>query len=231
MNTAPPSPRAILFDWDHTLVDNWAAILEALNTTLGAMGQRTWTTAETRVRVRKSLRDSFPEMFGTRWREAKDIFYATFAARHLETLRPLPGAADMLAAFHEAGLYLGVVSNKTGEYLRREADHLGWDRYFAKLVGATDAEEDKPAAAPVEMALEGSAIACGPEVWFVGDGAIDMECAHNAGCTPVLLGGDQWKQDEFGPDEEPRLRVGSCMELAELVRNLYPDLSVVRHSS
>ena len=173
MNTAPPSPRAILFDWDHTLVDNWTAILEALNTTLGAMGQRTWTTAEARVRVRKSLRDSFPEMFGTRWLEAKDTFYATFAARHLETLQPLPGAADMLAAFHEAGLYLGVVSNKTGEYLRREADHLGWDRYFAKLVGATDAEEDKPAAAAVEMALEGSAIACGPEVWFVGDGAID----------------------------------------------------------
>lgn len=220
MNTPPPSPRAILFDWDQTLVDNWAAILEALNTTLGAMGQRSWTAEEARDRVRKSLRDSFPEMFGARWPEAKDIFYATFAQRHLETLEPLPGAADMLAAFHEAGIYLGVVSNKTSEYLRREADHLGWDRYFAKLVGATDAEEDKPAVAPVEMALEGSAIACGPEVWFVGDGAIDMECAHNAGCYPVLFGEDEGKREEFGPDEEPRLRVGSCMELAELVRNL-----------
>ena len=220
MNTPPPSPRAILFDWDQTLVDNWAAILEALNTTLGAMGQRSWTAEEARDRVRKSLRDSFPEMFGARWPEAKDIFYATFAQRHLETLEPLPGSADMLAAFHEAGIYLGVVSNKTSEYLRREADHLGWDRYFAKLVGATDAEEDKPAVAPVEMALEGSAIACGPEVWFVGDGAIDMECAHNAGCYPVLFGEDEGKREEFGPDEEPRLRVGSCMELAELVRNL-----------
>ena len=227
MNTPPPSPRAILFDWDHTLVDNWAAILEALNTTLGAMDQRTWTAEEARVRVRKSLRDSFPEMFGSRWREAKDIFYATFAERHLETLQPLPGAADMLAAFDQAGLYLGVVSNKTGEYLRREAAHLGWDSYFAKLVGATDAEEDKPAAAPVEMALEGSDIARGPEVWFVGDGAIDMECAHNAGCYPVLLGGDPLNRDEFGPGEEPGLRVGSCTELAELVRNLYPDRSVV----
>lgn len=220
MNTPPPIPRAILFDWDLTLVDNWAAILEALNTTLTAMGQRPWTAEEARIGVRKSLRDSFPDMFGSRWREARDIFYATFAARHLETLEPMPGAADMLAAFHASGLYLGVVSNKTGEYLRREADHLGWERYFAKLVGAMDAKEDKPAVAPVEMALEGSAIARGPEVWFVGDGAIDMECAHNAGCYPVLFGEEQGKGDEFGPGEEPGLRVGSCMELAEFVRNL-----------
>jgi phosphoglycolate phosphatase len=226
VNGPPPRPRAILFDWDLTLVDNWAAILEALNTTLGAMGQGRWTAEEARERVRMSLRDSFPEMFGTRWPEAKDIFYATFAERHLKTLEPLPGAADMLAAFHQAGLYLGVVSNKTGQYLRREADHLGWDGYFAKLVGAMDAEEDKPAVAPVEMALEGSAIKRGPDVWFVGDGAIDMECAHNAGCYPVLFGEDQRKGENFGPGEEPGLRVGSCMELAELVGNLYPDLVV-----
>src|SRR4029079_2421978 len=36
-------PRAVLFDWDNTLVDNWATITEAFNATLTAMGHRPWT--------------------------------------------------------------------------------------------------------------------------------------------------------------------------------------------
>ena len=46
---------------------------------------------------------------------------------------------------------------------------------------------DKPAVAPVEMALAGSGVARGPDVWFVGDTDIDMTCAVNAGCYTVLL--------------------------------------------
>jgi phosphoglycolate phosphatase-like HAD superfamily hydrolase len=37
------------------------------------------------------------------------------------------------------------------------------------------------------MALDGSGIETGNDVWFVGDGAIDVECAINSGLTPVLL--------------------------------------------
>jgi len=74
--TLPP-PRAILFDWDNTLVDAWGTIQLALNATLTAMGFPAWTMEETRLKVRASLRDSFPRMFGDRWLEARDIFYST----------------------------------------------------------------------------------------------------------------------------------------------------------
>ncbi|MEE9251635.1 MAG: HAD family hydrolase [Alphaproteobacteria bacterium] len=217
----PPRPRAILFDWDNTLVDNWLAIHAALNAALAAMGRRTWSFEEARGRVRRSLRDSFPEMFGERWKEAGEIFYARFAAVHLETLKPLPGSAEMVAFLAETGVYLGVVSNKTGEYLRREAAHLGWDTHFARLVGATDAAEDKPAVAAVELALAGSGIERGAEVWFVGDGAIDMECAHNAGCSPVLLSRSAGRAEEIPSSHGPIWRVEDCMELVDLVRDLY----------
>src|SRR3546814_15590471 len=79
------------------------------------------------------------------------------------------------------------ICNKSGSYLRREAAHLGWDRYFHRIVGATDAPRDKPAPDPVYMALEGTGIAAGPDVWFVGDSAVDLACAHAAGCTAVLV--------------------------------------------
>ncbi len=181
-------PRAILFDWDNTLVDNWPAIREAYNATLAAFGHAPWTLDETKLRMRRSLRDSFPELFGARWEEARTIFYRIFEARHLEALQAMPGAEAALAAFAAAEIYLGVVSNKSGRILRKEAAHLGWSAHFGRLVGATDAAKDKPAIEPVLMALEASGIAVGNEVWFVGDAAVDMECAHRAGCVPVLVG-------------------------------------------
>ncbi|HEV2302857.1 MAG TPA: HAD hydrolase-like protein [Stellaceae bacterium] len=182
-------PRAILFDWDNTLVDSWATIHEALNTAMAAMGKPLWSLAETRERVRLSLRQSFPIYFGEQWEKARQIYLAAFRAIHLERLMALPGREAMLRALAGEGIYLGVVSNKTGAVLRREAEAIGWMPLFGAVVGAGDAALDKPDAAPVILALEPSGVAADDGVWLVGDTAIDMQCATASGCLPVLLGG------------------------------------------
>lgn len=212
-------PRAILFDWDNTLIDTWAVIHDALGTTLVAMGQAPWTLDETKTRVRASLRDSFPVLFGTRWEEAERIFSEAYAATHLSRLTPMPGAAAMLDALLGHGLYLGVVSNKMGPFLRCEADRLGWSPRFGRLVGAGDSPRDKPATDPVDLALIGTDIARGEDVWFVGDTDIDIDCAFNAGCTPILLRTTAPMKDEFGPGRLVRW-VADCAGFADLVRQL-----------
>jgi phosphoglycolate phosphatase len=144
--------------------------------------------AETRERVRLSLREAFPPLFGERWEEAREIYLGRFRAIHLDRLTPLPGRDKMLRALAEREVFLGVVSNKTGELLRREVAQLGWSGFFGSIVGAGDAPVDKPASEPVHLALLPSGVPAGAEVWFVGDTAIDMECARNSGCVAVLLG-------------------------------------------
>jgi phosphoglycolate phosphatase len=217
--TAVARPRAVIFDWDNTLIDSWGTIRQSLNATLVAMGHEPWTMEETRERVRLSLRDSFPRLFGDRWEEARRIYVDTFVSVHLERLEPLPDAEAMLAGLSAAGLHLGVVSNKTGRILRREAEHLGWSRYFGRLVGATDATADKPDPAPVAMALADSGIVPGEEVWFVGDTALDMQCALSAGCTPILLHAEASDEPEF-TEYPPRLRFGDCRTLFRYLKDL-----------
>ncbi|MBL8659432.1 MAG: HAD hydrolase-like protein [Rhodospirillales bacterium] len=212
-------PLAILFDWDNTLIDSWAAIEDAQNYTLAYFGLKPWTSEQVRERVRGSMRDTFPEMFGQRWREAGEVFYARFTEHHLETLRPVSGAEEMLATLQKDGVYLAVVSNKKGDYLRAEAARLGWGHYFAALVGAFDAAKDKPATDPVELALAGSGIASGPRVWFAGDTDIDLECACNAGCVPVLVRATAPGPDEFS-HHPPAVYVADCISLLKVVRNL-----------
>ncbi|MBL8710300.1 MAG: HAD family hydrolase [Rhodospirillaceae bacterium] len=179
-------PTTLLFDWDNTLVDSWSVLHATMNETLAAMGQPIWSRQEAEARIRTSMRDSFPILFGERWPEAEQVFYTSYERQHLAALKPLAGADDLLS-WAAPQFYLAVVSNKRGRFLRAEAAALGWDRYFQALAGAGDSARDKPAPEHVAAALDPGQLAAGPHVWFVGDTDIDLVCAHNTGCIPVLV--------------------------------------------
>ena len=181
----PGSPRAILFDWDNTLVDTWATIHDALNFLMRAMDRAEWSLAETRERVRLSLREAFPLYFGERWEEARDIYLARFRAIHLERLTPLPGRESMLRNLAGQGIYLGVVSNKTGDLLRREVTRLGWTNLFGSIIGAGDASLDKPACEPVHLALAASGVPARQLVSHLIDDAIVRSHANSL-CPPQI---------------------------------------------
>jgi phosphoglycolate phosphatase len=209
-------PSALIFDWDNTLVDSWGTIHAALNIMFAQMGHEPWTLAETRLKVRKSLRDAFPAMFGDRWEEARTLYLDAFEALHIERLSPLPDASALIESIATKGHYLAIVSNKTGRLLRREVAALGWERHFGKVIGAGDAVRDKPDRAPIDLALDGSGIEAGPRVWFVGDTGIDMACALNAGCVPILVHGPEdglLEDDEFA-HATPARHFRDCMALA-----------------
>jgi phosphoglycolate phosphatase len=180
------APRVLLYDWDNTLVDGWAGITGALNAVFTAFAMPEWSVADTRARVRVSLRDSFPVMFGDEWERARDIFYAALEEQHLKHVRPMLGAADALAV--GAAWPQGVVSNKAGRYLRAEVVHLGWSGHFGAVVGAGDAAADKPDPAPILLALDRLGHRADHSVWYLGDTALDMATARAAGVTAVLIG-------------------------------------------
>lgn len=190
-------PRAILFDWDNTIVDTWPLIHAALNMTLRHMEHPEWSYDRVRGEVKKSMRDSFPDMFGERWKEAASFYQTSYRNIHLEALQPLPGALDMLKSIPRNDVFIGIVSNKMGTTLRKEVAHLGWDSVVDVAIGSSDAARDKPHAEPVLLALKESGIAPAADVWFIGDTGIDLECAKNTGCTPVLYGDFQPENGQF----------------------------------
>jgi phosphoglycolate phosphatase len=212
-------PRALVFDWDNTLVDTWGVIHDALNTTLEAFGHTPWTLDEARQRVRKSVRDRFPELFGDKWEDAAELFYRRYGEIHMSKLEAADGAAEMLEAFAGQGFYMAVVSNKRGDILRAEAEHLGWTRFFQMIVGATDAVRDKPAPYPIEMALAPAGYRPGRDVWYIGDADIDLDCAHRAGCVPVLVRRAAPGSAEFEA-YPPAFHFVDCMALCKFMDNL-----------
>lgn len=182
-----PTPRAVIFDWDDTIINSWGPTLKALNKALTEMGEKPWTDEEARAKAGASAKDLFKQLFGERWQEADKIFFDYLRALFREHLPIYPDVEPILKLLKEREVYMAVVSNKRGPLLREEAKEAGFDKYFGRVIGAGDAEKDKPDSAPVRMALEGSGIAPGEHVWFIGDSHADMRCAANAGCTALLV--------------------------------------------
>jgi len=181
-------PQAVIFDWDNTLVDSWPTIHTALNKTFEEWNMPTWTLEEAQQRVRHSMKDSFPELFGDDWKKAGERYRMNYMKHHIDNLTPLAQAEDLVKLLKESGVYVGVVSNKLGVILRREVEELGWVPYFGHIFGSGDVHEDKPSALPVHTILKEVNIEPDKDVWFVGDSIVDLECARAAGVQPVFFG-------------------------------------------
>ncbi len=191
-------PSAILFDWDNTLADTWPIIYQSLNRVFEHFDMPLWSFEEVKAGkngIHQSLRHSFPRLFGERWEEAKQVYYDAFLAVHLQAVKPLEGAKETLEMLKVQDVFVGVVSNKTGKHLRSEVKHLGWEDYFDVVVGALDAEDDKPSPAPIHFALKTANMEAGPKVWMVGDSTTDLEAALAAGALPHFFGDAEFPAD------------------------------------
>jgi phosphoglycolate phosphatase len=203
-------PIAVLFDWDNTLVDTWKTIFYAMNKTLVAFGLDAWKEDFALSNIQHSGREAFPKLFRDKAKEAQKFFYKMIKEEHLQGLNPMPGAEALLQVLREKGIPLGIVSNKNGDLLRKEASHLGWKSYFDVLVGAGDAFRDKPAAEPILLALQTLKIPASAEVWMVGDAPVDWDCAKAAGCQAIAIG------DRFEHSPSVFVSIENCCELKKI---------------
>jgi phosphoglycolate phosphatase len=212
-------PQAILFDFDNTLADTWPLIHQALSECFVAMGRVPWTLEQTKADIHRSMKDYFPSLFGGDWQEAQTIYRANYRRHRLVHLNPLPRAEELLQLLtgHD-DVYVALVSNKPGHSLREDVEHLQWERYFTKVIGSSDAEEDKPSVMPVVMALDGSGVELEDHIWFVGDSITDMECAHNAKLCPILYG-EIPRDSRIYTDFPPTLHIKDHHELIKILQN------------
>lgn len=191
-------PKAVIFDWDNTLVDSWPAIAEAINHVRHVMGYEPWSLEDVQKNGTRAARESFPQWFGDRWQEAYDIYYKGFdEIRRRRPLIFLNGAPELLTWLNVNNIPAFLVSNKLGTYLRIEVEKANWNDMFAGIAGAQDAVKDKPAREHVDHVLQDSGITAAPDVWFVGDSETDMLCGRNADCTPILIGKHWMRKTEY----------------------------------
>lgn len=180
-----PAMRAVVFDWDGTLVDTMPAIMRANVALLLEYGlpfdeslYRSAYAPDWRVMYRRlGIPEDALEDAGTRWLE----LYAAMG-----TLRPFPGVGRSLGRLADAGFALGIVTAGHRRIVEEQLERFGLARYLPVRVCGDDDVRAKPHPEPLLRVLDqlgaGSRAA---EAHYVGDAPDDMRMARAVGATGI----------------------------------------------
>jgi phosphoglycolate phosphatase len=204
-------PRAIIYDFDGTLVDSADDILLCLHQALQAQGLkappsmgRTWIGPpiaeildKSGIPMDTSIRDSVVSSF----RELYD--HSSMA-----NTKPYEGALNMLTRSKELGIRMFVATNKPIEPTRLLVRKWFSD-FFETLVCVDSMPGRRLSKTEMVTILLHSQDLDPSETWVVGDGTNDIEAAIRCGCLPVGVA--------FGyGDPSELLRAGASRILSSL---------------
>jgi phosphoglycolate phosphatase len=211
----PQKLKAVIFDFDGTLVDSYQAITASVNHVRAGHNLPPLSEPEVRRCVGRGpaylLKHTVP---GTNL----DQDLARYRAHHPSVLRSgtrlLPGVADTLRCLKKFGLHLAVCSNKPRDFTRELLCFLTLVALIEVVIGPEDAARIKPAPDMLLAALKQLKMTP-PEVLYVGDMVVDIETARAAGVAVWVIptGSDERSTLEAA---KPDRILGSIQELEAL---------------
>jgi HAD superfamily hydrolase (TIGR01509 family) len=178
--------RAVLFDWDGTLVDSAEATYRSFVSVFAHFGigfdrrrfAETYSPAWQRTYRAVGLAEQH-------WPDADQRWLAHYAG---ETNALLPGAREALEQLGSAGLTLGLVTSGDRQRVTGELDRLGLRHLFRVVVCGGDLPFKKPRPEPLLMALDRLALRP-EEIAYVGDSPEDVQMTRAAGGFAMAIPG------------------------------------------
>lgn len=179
----------IIFDLDGTLVDTIGLIVASYQHAFTTVLGHPWDEAEIKTWIGTSLINAMR----TAAPEQADAIYAAYTSwneAHTESMiANYPGVPELIADLVTAGARVGVATSKRDEPAMLALRLTGLDASVPLLVAHDDVRSHKPDPEPLMLALSklGGAVA---DAVYVGDAAVDVLAAHNAGmdCVGVTWG-------------------------------------------
>ncbi len=179
--------RAILFDLDGTLIDQFEAIHRAFARVFSQMGFPKPSYEKVKSSVGGASLSTMTKLIGAkRAQEAVEILRPVFEEEMLIGLKALPGSHEILSFCRQRGVKTAVLTNKHGPHARAACDHLHFSEWLAFTLGADDTAWKKPDPRLTVHALEklgGNT----HETLYVGDSPYDYETATQAGLKSILV--------------------------------------------
>lgn len=183
--------RAVLFDFDYTLIDATEGNLECLSFGLIAVGLPPASRRDALEATGLSLPELLRKFHGPGATAATlERFVEAFARRAdevmLDHIVVYPVVPSVLRQVHDLGFVLGIVSTKYRRRLEAVLQRQQLSSLFSVLVGGDDVEQHKPHPEGLERAARALGLpvqAC----LYVGDHVVDAEAASRCGMPFVAV--------------------------------------------
>jgi len=200
--------QGVLFDWDGTLIDSYAADSSAYLAMFREMGIP-WGLKELARHYSPNWYRVYraAKLPRARWDDADSAWRAQYA-KHSPRL--IAGARQVLVRLGRAH-HLGLVTSGDRDRVMQQLRTFRLTRLFGARVCSGDTPEKKPHPAPLRLALRQLRLEPSACV-YVGDSPEDLEMAKSAGVRAIAV---------LGPfPTEKRLRAARPEFLLESIREL-----------
>ena len=185
---APRRFRAIVFDWDGTLVDSTALIAGALRSACAAIGNPVPSETDARFVIGLGLADALAHVAPGLDAHEQRALLGHYRTHYLDGEAAIPlfdGAYAMLEELDAAGYLLGVATGKTRVGLDRAIAALG---LAGRFHATRCADEGFPKPHPDMLRVLMDRLAVQPaETLMIGDTTHDLDLARNAGAHAVAV--------------------------------------------
>ena len=214
--SASSSLRGVLFDWDGTLLNSYAADTAAYLAMFAEM-QIPWGLAELEEHYSPNWYNVYRAANLPRAKyDAADQVWREHYARHSPKL--LPGARrvlSQLARRHALGL---VTSGDRDRVHRQLREFRLWDRFAARVCSG-DTRLRKPHPAPLRLALRQMGLRPADTV-YVGDSPEDLQMARSAGVRAAIAILGPFPTEKRLRAAQPDLLLASITELPAALSQL-----------
>lgn len=208
MGVSNTLPRCVVFDLDGTLVDSGPDLTAATNHVLALAGRPPVTVEEVRDMVglgaRKLIERGLAHTGGGTPEQAESLlrpFLDYYAKNICVDTKPFPGVEQALTQLQEAGIAIGICTNKPEALSHALVEILGWNRFFPVTLGGDSLPFRKPDGRHILAVVE--RLGGDPaQTVMVGDSAVDVGAARSAGLPVVAVsfGFSTVPADELGAD-------------------------------
>ena len=180
------NPKAIIFDLDGTLIHSAPDLHTAINTMLEGL-KRAPICIDTVISfigdgVEKLVERSLNKSGGynSLLKQKALISFMAFYSQNMTTLtRPYPNVISALESFQNAGIPLGICTNKPTKPAQEICDRLDLTHFFNIINGAENGKAKKPNPTSLLGCIKKLGV-LEAQALYVGDSSIDFHTAINA---------------------------------------------------
>ncbi|RPR65426.1 HAD-IA family hydrolase [Pseudomonas aeruginosa] len=205
----------LVFDWDGTLVDSIARIVDSMK----AAARETALPERDDARIKGIIGLGLPEAIASLYPEVGDpalverfrcAYSEHYLAQEAQPSRLFPGVAEAMVHFREAGFRLAVATGKSRRGLDRVLAGHGWSDFF-DITRCADETASKPDPLMLHEILAHCRVEPGRAL-MIGDSPFDLEMARRAGMDSVAVAYGAQSLEQLRP-YAPRLEVEHFTEL------------------
>lgn len=196
--------KAVLFDFDGTIMDTNTIILESWEHTFQTVLGRSPSHEEIIATFGEPLETTMAKLFPDRdTPEMVEVYRSYQRNIYKDAIKMFPGTKEAILALKEKGYKVAIVTSRYWGSTRTGLYKFDISDLFDAVVSADDTTIHKPDPTPILLCLEKLGIGA-DEAIMVGDSKFDILCARNAGVKSVLVSWtisvNEQQRKELAPD-------------------------------